>query len=61
MSVAGFPANYHIAIDIMNGASKAVTSHFMAKAANGEIDQLGNIVESKIIKPDKKIIIPNRN
>jgi len=53
--VNGFPSNLHTSLLILHRAYKAVTLHFIDAAKNGQIDNY-NLVESKIITPDKKLV-----
>ncbi len=58
ISVNGFPKNIHQAADVMDSAKKAIINYFLEKATNGNLDQLGNVTDEKIIMPGKNIIIP---
>ena len=56
--VNGFPKNTQQAVNIMNAATGTIINYFIEKAKDGEIDQLGNVIDSKIIKPDNLIVLP---
>jgi len=52
LSVSGFPNNLQGALQVIHGASDAIVQYFIGKAKAGEMDDQGNVVESKIMKPD---------
>jgi len=56
--VNGFPKNTQQAVNIMNAATGTIINYFIEKAKDGEIDQMGNVIDSKIIKPDNLIVLP---
>ena len=58
IKVNGFPKNAQQAINIMNAATGTIINYFIEKARNGEVDQMGNITDSNIIKPDNLIVLP---
>lgn len=59
LSVNGFPNNLQGALQVIHGAHDAITAYFIGKAKAGEMDDKGNVIESKIIKPDRPILMPN--
>ena len=61
IGVNGFPTNIQAAVDVMNAATKAIINFFLEKARNGELDELGSVIDSKVIKPDKRIITVGLN
>ena len=56
--VNGFPKNTQQAIQIMNAATGTIINYFMEKAVAGELDEMGNVTSSNIIKPDNLIVMP---
>jgi len=56
--VNGFPQNVQQAIQIMNAATGTIINFFIEKAVAGELDQMGNVSSSNIIKPDNLIVMP---
>jgi len=58
LRVNGFPKNTQQAINIMNAATGTLINYFIEKARDGEVDEMGNVTESNIIKPDNLIIMP---
>jgi len=52
LSVNGFPNNLHGALQVIHGAHDAIVQYFISKVKAGEMDDQGNVVESKIMKPD---------
>jgi hypothetical protein len=56
--VNGFPKNTQQAINIMNAATGTIINYFVEKARNGEMDELGNVTDNNIIKPDNLIVLP---
>ena len=61
INVNGFPKNIDQATRVMDDAKKAVINYFILKATSGELDQLGNVIDSGIIKPKSNIILPGMN
>ena len=58
INVNGFPKNVHQAVQVMTDAQKAIINYFIERATNGELDQIGNVTDGKIVMPDKNIVIP---
>ena len=54
--VNNFPENYHTCMQIMYTAQKALIDHFMTKAREGGVDEMGNIGTSKIIIPKGQLM-----
>jgi hypothetical protein len=57
ISVGGIPQDLNVALDILAGASKAVTLHFVGRAKEGKLDGKNRIVQDKILMPDNKLVI----
>lgn len=57
VAVNGIPNNPNTALQLIAGATAAITNLFIGKAKEGQLDDANNLVESKIITPDKKIIL----
>ena len=58
IAVNGIPHNPNTALQLIAGATGAITNFFMNKAKEGKLDDKNNLIESKIISPsDKKIIL----
>jgi hypothetical protein len=58
--VNGFPKNAQQAINIMSAATGTIVNYFVEKARNGEVDAMGSIIDSNIIKPDNLIVMPQK-
>ena len=56
--VNGFPKNTQQAINLMNAATGTIVNYFVEKARSGDVDEMGNVTESNIIKPDNLIVLP---
>lgn len=56
INVTGFPTNIHAALQIIAGATQAITSHFLSEAQAGNVDEAGTIVPKKIITKDNKFV-----
>ena len=57
LSVRGIPNNLDQALLVLSDATKAVVKHFTKKAREGKLDDMDNLIESKIIQPNQKILI----
>ncbi len=58
LSVNGFPNNLQGAQQVIHGAHDAIVQYFIGKAKAGEMDDNGNVIESKIVKPDRPLLRP---
>jgi hypothetical protein len=56
VNINGFPNNLKVTLDMMTAGTQAVISHFISKAKEGNLDDNNNIIPSKILTPDKKLV-----
>lgn len=55
--VNGIPSSLRTALGILFDANKAIVDHFINRAKEGALDDANNIVQSKLITPQNKLII----
>ena len=60
VEVLGFPSNYHAAMSIMQAGIRRMGAYFIEEARKDKVDDKLNLIQSKIIQPDKNLVIPGR-
>jgi len=56
IEVLGFPANYHVAMDLMTAGLRRVANYFMNMATEDKLDDKMNIKQNLIIQNQKPIV-----
>lgn len=57
INVNGIPLDLDTALDVLAGATKAITQHFVRKAKEGKLDDTNRIIQNKIIAPGNKLVV----
>ena len=58
VEVMGFPSNFNDAMQIMKAGLHRVANHFIQMAKDGKLDDKLTIEQSKIVTPNKSIVLP---
>jgi hypothetical protein len=56
VNINGFPNSLKVTLDMITAGAQAVISHFISKAKEGNLDDNNNIIPSKILTQDKKLV-----
>lgn len=57
LTINGAPDNLDVALQVLADAARVTINLFIDKAKEGQLDDENNLIDTKIISPDKKVIL----